>query len=78
MTSTNGRLTQAPEADIHQKAIADAKGDVWLAWQGFRNGQSDIFLKRWSNGKWGSEIKVSESPANDWEPSLAAAPDGTV
>jgi hypothetical protein len=72
------RLTQAPQADIHQKVIADAKGDLWLAWQGFRNGQSDIFLKRWTQGKWGPEIKVSESAANDWEPSLAAAPDGTV
>ena len=72
------RLTQAVEADLHQKVLAVANGDLWLAWQGFRGGQSDIFLKRWSQGKWGPEIKVSESPANDWEPSLAVAPDGTV
>src|SRR5262249_37332865 len=53
------RLTQSPEADMHQKVIGDARGNLWLAWQGFRNGQSDIFLKRWSQGKWGAEIKVS-------------------
>ena len=30
------------------------------------------------NGTWSPEVKVSESPANDWEPAVAAGPDGTA
>lgn len=51
---------------------------MFLAWQGFRQGQSDIFLRSLKSGEWVSEIPISESPANDWQPAIAAAPDGRV
>jgi hypothetical protein len=69
------RLTQALGTDLYQRVIADTKGDLWLAWQAFRGGQSDIFLMRYSGGKWGPEIQVSQSAADDWEPSIAASGD---
>ena len=73
-----GRLTTASGSDLRQKIAAGPNGDLWLTWQAFRGGQSDIFLKHFAGGKWGEEIRVSESAANDWEPSLAVAPNGTV
>ena len=48
------RLTRDPGSDFHQRVVADANGDLWLAWQGFRNGQSDIYLKRFTGGQWGA------------------------
>ena len=47
------RVTQNPGSDFHQKLIADKQGNLWLAWQSFRNGQSDIYAKSFSNGAWG-------------------------
>jgi len=72
------RLTTAPGSDLRQKLAAAPNGDLWLTWQAFRNGQSDIFLKHFTSGKWSDEMRVSESAANDWEPALAVAPNGTV
>ena len=48
------RVTQNPGSDFHQKLIADKQGNVWLAWQSFRNGQSDIYVKelqQWRVGR---------------------------
>jgi len=72
------RITQQPGSDFHQKLITNSHGDLWMAWQSFRNGQSDVYVKPYRGGAWGAEMKVSESAANDWQPALAAASDGTV
>ncbi len=60
------------------RAVAGRDGSVYVAWQSFRNGQSDIYLRAFSSGAWKPELRVSESAANDWEPAVAAALDGTV
>jgi hypothetical protein len=72
------RITTAQGPDLNAKMISDAAGNLWVAWQAFRDGQSAIYIKQFRQGAWGAEIKVSESAANEWEPALAAAPDGTV
>src|SRR5437868_2484442 len=53
------------------RAASSADGQVFLVWQSFRGGQSDIYLRAFSAG-WSEEMRVSESPANDWEPAVAA------
>jgi hypothetical protein len=72
------QLTTDKGPDLNAKMIAGPGGDLWLAWQAFRNGQSDIYLKQFREGAWGAAIQISASAANDWEPALAAAPDGTI
>ncbi len=66
------RLTNAPHGDIAVRAAADSDGNVTLAWQSFRSGHSDIYARRRSGSKWGGEVKVSTSPANDWEPDIVS------
>ena len=62
------------EAEItYSHTSLGPEGDVFVVWQSFRRGQSDIYLKPYSRGAWSAEIRVSESPANDWEPAVAAA-----
>src|SRR5437667_9856278 len=41
----------------------------------FRSGQSDIYLKTFDGERWSEEVRLSESAADDWEPSVAI--DGT-
>lgn len=72
------RLTTAPFSDFNARAASDKAGNVTVVWQTFRNGNSDIYARRYAKNKWGAEVRVSTSDANDWEPSIALAANGTA
>ncbi|MEK7404954.1 MAG: hypothetical protein AAB225_07585 [Acidobacteriota bacterium] len=65
------RLTRAPGSDFNAVAASDAQGNVTLAWQSFRDGNADIYARRFAGNRWGPETRISTSEANDWEPALA-------
>lgn len=76
---------QAPElvaqtgSNTFHRAASSPSGQIAVVWQSYRNGQSDIYLKvRNSQGSWSQEVRLSDSPANDWEPSVAVGGDGAV
>ena len=56
----------------------DSNGAPWLVWQEFADGNFEIFAARRASGKWSEPITISESPANDWNPAIAAGSDGAV
>ena len=60
------------------RAASSPDGQIFLVWQSFRGGQSDIYLRVFRAGSWSDEMRVSESPANDWEPAVAAGADGSA
>jgi hypothetical protein len=66
------RLTDAPGPDIWHCMTTDRRGRIWLVWQGFRDGQSDIFARCAEGMVWHDPIRVSTSSANDWNPTVAA------
>ncbi len=66
------RLTDAPGPDFWHRMTTDSKGRAWLVWQGFRDGQADIFARCCDDKGWHDPIKVSDSKANDWDPCIAA------
>ena len=68
------RLSAAGSSTFHRASAAG--GRIFVAWQSFRGAQSDIYLKVFESGQWMDEVRVSESPANDWEPAIAAGADG--
>ncbi len=68
----------ADGSNVFPRAAGSGDGHVVVAWQSFRNGQSDIYIKALSGGVWSGELRISESPANDWEPAVAAAPGGAA
>jgi len=65
------RLTNAPHADFQARMASGKSGDIVLVYQSLRNGNSDIYARWFVNGKWGDEIRVSPSDANDWQPDVA-------
>ena len=71
------RLTDAPGADFHVVATTDAAGNVWLAWQAWRDGNFDILAARLGAGALEPRV-VSDSKANDWSPAIAADTRGNV
>ena len=66
------RLTDAPGPDLWHRMTTDSRGRAWLVWQGYRDGQADIFARCADTDGWHEPIRVSTSPANDWDPVLAA------
>src|SRR5262249_6469667 len=73
------RVTNAKGSDFHVVAATDSEGTVWLAWQGWRNDNYEIFVAPQRAGGDGSEPRViSSSPANDWGPAIAADGKGGV
>jgi hypothetical protein len=69
--SATERLTKAPHGDFNVRAAADAKGNLTIVWQSFRNGNADVYARRRTAAGWGREVRVSTSDAGDWEPSVA-------
>ena len=65
------RLTTAPEGDFNQQVARGDDGTLHLVWQGFREGQSDIFYLSFDGESWSRELRLSDSDANDWAPAVA-------
>jgi len=72
------RITTAPWADFNARMAATRDGSVVLAWQSFRNGRSDVYGRWLRRGKWGPEVRISPSDANDWEPDVACDSTGAA
>ena len=64
--------------DLNPVAATDAKGRVWVAWQGFRNNNLEILAAAQNGNGFGKEAVVSFSKASDWDPSIATAANGEV
>src|SRR5205823_6066173 len=73
------RLTTDPGPDLNPAVARDRQGGLWLAWQGFRGDQADIFLTSLGTaGRPRVRLRVSASERNDWAPQVACAGDGSV
>ena len=72
------RLTSDPGTDVNPVAATDAKGRVWVAWQGFRNNNLEILAAAQNGDSFSKEAIVSFSKRSDWDPAIAAAPNGEV
>ena len=72
------QLSNSPQPDTFHNLATDSNGNLWLVWQGFRNGKADIFARSYDGTNWGDEQTVSTSPANDWEPVIAAGRKGEI
>ena len=72
------RLSSHPNPDIEHHVVEDSRGWLWVVWQGFRDANSDIFLRFHDGSRWSREIQVSDHPANDWEPRIAIDRQGSA
>ena len=65
------QLTNTAQNEFQARLAGDGKGTLTLVWQSLRNGQSDIYARRFVAGKWEPEFRVSPSEAHDWQPAVA-------
>ncbi len=75
-------LTSGEGNNLFHRMAADAQGNAHVAYQSWRKGRSDIYLRSRINGRWTAEMNLSDpkrsARANDWTPAVAVARDGTV
>ncbi|MGH9720712.1 MAG: DUF3604 domain-containing protein [Bryobacteraceae bacterium] len=71
-------ITAGEGNNLFHRIAAGSDGTVHVAYQSSRRASGDIFYRAYASGKWGSEIKLSESPANDWFPAIAVDRAGTA
>jgi hypothetical protein len=71
------RLTSDPGADLNVVAASGREEGVWIAWQGWRDGNFDIWLAKLDAGRALEPKRVSTSPRNDWNPAIVLDGRGT-
>jgi hypothetical protein len=73
------RLTRDPGANFHVVAATDANGQVWLAWQAWRNGRFQIQIAALAADRPAltRHILISKG-ANNWCPAIATDTRGNV
>jgi hypothetical protein len=77
--SEQRRVSNVTGSDFHVVATCDAKGQLWLAWQGWRDGGYDILLATADDAQtFGKPRVISDSPGNDWSPAICADSQGQV
>jgi hypothetical protein len=72
------RISSAPGSDIDPAAATDSSGNVWVAWQGWRDGKASIFTSSQRGNTFSAPATVSTSNGNEWNPSIAADSAGRV
>ncbi len=68
------RMTSEPGTDADVALATAPDGRVWMAWQGWHDGQADIYLAAVEEKS--TPFRVSNTPANEWSPSLAIGAEG--
>ena len=72
------RLSTDAGSDSNLRLADDGKGKLAVVWQGFRGKNSNVFCRVMTGEKWGPEVRVTNRPANDWEPAAAFDSSGNI
>jgi hypothetical protein len=72
------RLTDNPGVDRCPSLAVGPDGSLLLAWQGWRETHSRVFVQECRLGQWGTAQCLSDGTTNDWDPAIAAAVDNSV
>jgi hypothetical protein len=71
-------VSKASGSDVFAVATTDAQGQVWVAWQGWRDGKAAIFASTQQGDGFSTPQVVSNSSGNEWNPAIAADSKGRV
>jgi hypothetical protein len=73
------QMTTNAGNDLNPVAAADSNGNVWVAWQAYRNGTLEILASvQTGAASMSQETAVSFSQASNWDPAIAASPTGDI
>ncbi len=76
------QLSDDARPDVFHRLAGNSGGTLALVWMGWRDHpaggspQSDIFVRRFESGEWSDTQNLTQSPDDDWEPSVAVDSSG--
>ncbi len=56
----------------------DARGHVWVFWSANREGNTDLYARRWSGSKFEPELRLTTAPGPDLSPAATTDSNGRV
>ncbi len=65
------QITNHPANDWEPRVAVDSSGQAHIVWDTYRNGNYDVFMRRYSNGQLGDEIPVADTPKFEAHASVA-------
>ncbi|HEX8910998.1 MAG TPA: hypothetical protein VF796_01465 [Humisphaera sp.] len=71
-------VSNAAGSDFMPAATTDSAGRAWVAWVGGRGKNFKVHVSRQDGERFTPPQAVSDKAANEWEPAIAAGPDGKV
>ena len=66
------QVTDGEFEDDYPSLAADGQ-NIWMAWQGYKNSSEQVFLRRYTGGRWDQRLTVTEKPAEVFTPMVAVA-----
>lgn len=69
--SADTRLTVALERSQDPSVAVDSLGDVFVAWEDYRDGNYEIYYKEKTGPTWSSDVRVTSDTARSTSPSIA-------
>ena len=66
-------LSEPGSMDARPSAVTDRQGNVWVAWEAFRNGRHEIYARVNRQGKWEDPYRVSETSGHNYRPTMAVS-----
>jgi len=61
---------------VQPTAVVDDNGNIWVAWQSYKNGNADVMAKYYNGSTWSDAEVVAESSLFEGNPCLSKAPFG--
>ncbi|MFN7935737.1 MAG: DUF3604 domain-containing protein [Bryobacteraceae bacterium] len=72
------QISKAAGADVFPAAATDTAGNVWVVWQGWREGKARIFSVTQKGDGFSAPSVVASSKGNEWNPAIAAGSNGRL
>jgi len=78
--SEASQITTDPDWDEFPAITQTDDGRVWVVWQSYRSGNSDIWYKTSSDGgaTWSEASQITTDPDYDYSPAIAQTTDGKI
>lgn len=72
------QLTGGESENDYPSLAMDSKDRLWCAWQGYKSGAEQVFLRRYEAGRWSGTWTVTEKPGDLFMTAVAAVQDKAV
>jgi hypothetical protein len=72
------RLTSHPSSDVSPAVMQARNGTIWVVWQSYREGNTDIYYKTYNGISWLTDQRLTSDPSRDTNPSIFQTQDNKI